>query len=117
MTSLQFAPFSSEIELPFYTALFNSKLDHDKLDDSVRAVMGVYEPRANAAPEESTRMQIHGSALTGSTSVNAAQFRAEGTIKNVNTVEDFKQADKAAMLQTAGRQVSLGPPSSRYPAP
>lgn len=32
--------------------------------------------------------------------------RAEGIIRNVNTLEDFRNMDKAAMLKTAGRQVS-----------
>lgn len=64
MTELKFAAFSSQIELPFYSALFTSKLDHDKLDDSARFVLGTYESNANAKPEESTRMQILGNALT-----------------------------------------------------
>ncbi|GAO19463.1 hypothetical protein UVI_02064170 [Ustilaginoidea virens] len=42
---LQFATFTSEIELPFYSALFASKLDYDKLDDSARNVLGLYEAR------------------------------------------------------------------------
>jgi ubiquitin-like modifier-activating enzyme ATG7 len=62
---LQFAPFTSEIELPFYSALFGSKLDHDKLDDSARSVLGLYEPRLEE-PEASVRMQILGNALTSS---------------------------------------------------
>ena len=32
-------------------------------------------------------------------------IRAEGIIKNFNTIEDFKQADKAAMMHTAARQI------------
>jgi len=64
MADLKFAPFSSEIELPFYSALFASKLDHDRLDSSARPVLGLYEPRAQAAPELSSRMQILGNALT-----------------------------------------------------
>jgi ubiquitin-like modifier-activating enzyme ATG7 len=64
MSALKFVPFSSEIELPFYTALFSSKLDHDKLDDSARPVLGLYEPHAQASQESSTRMQILGHALT-----------------------------------------------------
>lgn len=64
MAAIKFVPFSSEIELPFYSALFSSKLDHDKLDDSARPVLGLYEPRAQADPEASTRMQILGNALT-----------------------------------------------------
>lgn len=64
MAALKFVPFSSDIELPFYTALFSSKLDHDKLDDSARPVMGLYEPHPQANAESSARMQILGSALT-----------------------------------------------------
>lgn len=60
---LQFATFTSEIELPFYSALFASKLDYDKLDDSARLVLGLYEARAEE-PESSCKMQILGNALT-----------------------------------------------------
>jgi ubiquitin-like modifier-activating enzyme ATG7 len=61
---LRFSTFTSEIELPFYSALFSSKLDHDKLNDSARPVLGLYEPRANADAASSTKMQILGTALT-----------------------------------------------------
>jgi len=61
--ALKFAPWGSEIELPFYTALSQLKIDHDKLDDSARSVLGLYEPRATA-PEESCRMRVLGNALT-----------------------------------------------------
>lgn len=62
--ALKFAPFGSEIELPFYTALSQSKIDHDKLDDSARTVLGLYEPRATTSPDESCRMRVLGNALT-----------------------------------------------------
>ena len=61
---LKFSPFSSEIELPFYSALFSSKLDHAKLDNSARPVLGMYEPRAQADEQASTKMQILGNSLT-----------------------------------------------------
>jgi ubiquitin-like modifier-activating enzyme ATG7 len=60
---LQFVPFTSEIELPFYSALFSSKLEYDKLDDSARRLMGVYEPR-DVDPDASSKLQLLGSALT-----------------------------------------------------
>lgn len=60
---VQFVPISSEIELPFYSALFASKLEHDKLDDSARQVLGLYEPQA-VDPEDSCKLQILGNALT-----------------------------------------------------
>jgi ubiquitin-like modifier-activating enzyme ATG7 len=62
--SLKFATFSSEIELPFYSALFSSKLEHDKLSDSARPVLGLYEPRPSLAADDSVKMQVLGSALT-----------------------------------------------------
>ncbi|KAK4217135.1 hypothetical protein QBC37DRAFT_62717 [Rhypophila decipiens] len=101
---LKFAVFSSEIELPFYTALFSHKLEHDKLSDSARPVLGLYEPRPQADPDSGTKMQILGSALT-SNHVPVGMTRAEGYIKNVNTVEDFKNTDKLAMITNAGRQI------------
>jgi ubiquitin-like modifier-activating enzyme ATG7 len=61
---LKFVPFSSQIDLPFYPALFDSKLNHDKLDDSARQVLGLYEPQVNRDPEASSKLQIHGNALT-----------------------------------------------------
>ncbi|EPE08325.1 ubiquitin-like modifier-activating enzyme atg7 [Ophiostoma piceae UAMH 11346] len=104
MAGLQFATFNSIIEMPFYSALFASKLDHDKLDDSARAVLGLYEPRNEKDPGTSSQMQIQGGALT-SNQTPFGVVRAEGIIKNFNTIEDFKQADKAAMLHTAARQI------------
>ncbi|KAK4191550.1 ubiquitin-like modifier-activating enzyme atg7 [Podospora australis] len=104
MTSVKFVPFSSEIELPFYSALFSSKLDHDRLDDSARPVLGLYEPRANADPEQSTRMQILGNALR-SKDIPVGTSRAKGYIKNVNTFEEFKATDKNVMITDAGRQI------------
>ncbi|GAB1313976.1 Autophagy protein 7 [Madurella fahalii] len=104
MAALKFVPFSSEIELPFYSALFSSKLDHDKLDDSARPVLGLYEPLPQADPESSTKMQILGNALT-SKDVPAGMSRAKGYIKNVNTIEEFKNIDKNAMITDAGRQI------------
>jgi ubiquitin-like modifier-activating enzyme ATG7 len=62
---LQFVPISSEVELPFYSALFSYKLEHDKLDDAVRQVVGLYEPNQDSVePERSCKLQVLGNALT-----------------------------------------------------
>jgi ubiquitin-like modifier-activating enzyme ATG7 len=68
---MQFAPFASDIELPFYTSLASHKINHDKLDDSARKLLGLYEIRPTDAPEQSCRMQIHGNALTSDEWVDA----------------------------------------------
>ncbi|KAF4210754.1 hypothetical protein CNMCM8980_005809 [Aspergillus fumigatiaffinis] len=101
---MQYAPFASDIELPFYTALATLKIDRDKLDDSARKVLGLYELRSTDAPNNSCRMQIHGNALT-SDDVPEGYYRAEGTIKNVNTFEEYRDIDKPQMLQQAGQTI------------
>lgn len=62
--ALKFAPFISDIEIPFYTALTTYKIDVDKLDDSARPLIGLYQPRATLEPGESCRMHILGNALS-----------------------------------------------------
>ncbi|KAF9882268.1 hypothetical protein CkaCkLH20_00304 [Colletotrichum karsti] len=109
MAAIQYVPFSSEIELPFYAALFSSKLEHDKLDDSARRVLGQYTPLP-AEPAQSCKMTILGNALTadqtdGESRTNDEHVRGEGWIKVFNTIEDFKNADKSAMLQLAARHI------------
>lgn len=61
---MQYVPFASDIEIPFYAALASHKINHDKLDDSARKVLGLYEIKPSDQPETSSRMQIHGNALT-----------------------------------------------------
>jgi Ubiquitin-like modifier-activating enzyme ATG7 N-terminus len=39
--------------------------------------------------------------------VPAGYYRAEGMIKNVNTIEEYRSIDKGSMLQQAGRTVSF----------
>ncbi|KAI5285404.1 Autophagy protein 7, partial [Ascosphaera aggregata] len=92
---MQYTPFLTDIELPFYTSLASLKIDTDKLNVSARKVLGLYQIRTNDSPEASCRMQIHGHALT--------RDEAEGMIKNVNTLEDYRNEDKNALLQQAAR--------------
>ncbi|KAI9812633.1 MAG: Autophagy protein 7 [Pycnora praestabilis] len=101
---MQFAPFASDIELAFYTSLASHKINHDKLDDSARKLLGLYEVRPNDVPESSCRMQIHGNALTID-EVPAGHCRAEGMIKNVNTIEEYNNLDKTAILHRTGRTI------------
>lgn len=61
---LKYTPWTSDIDLAFYQALANLKINHDKLDSSARKVLGLYEINHRDSPERSTRMQIHANALT-----------------------------------------------------
>ncbi|KIX03807.1 E1-like protein-activating enzyme Gsa7p/Apg7p [Rhinocladiella mackenziei CBS 650.93] len=102
--AMQYVPFASDIEIPFYASLASHKINHDKLDDSARKLLGLYEIRPADAKEHSCRMQIHANALT-SNEVPAGFYRAEGMIKNVNTIEEYRHIDKLALIQQAGRTI------------
>ncbi|KAF1809323.1 ubiquitin activating E1 enzyme-like protein [Eremomyces bilateralis CBS 781.70] len=101
---VQYTPWTSDLELGFFAGLANLKINHDKLDDSARKVLGLYEIRSGDAPERSCRMQIHGNALTAD-EVPAGYYRGEGIIKNFNTIEDYKNADRVAVVERAGRTI------------
>ena len=101
---LKFATLSSDIELPFYTSLASHKINHDKLDDSARRLLGLYEIKSSDSPENSCRLQVHGNALTND-AVPAGLCRAEGMIKNVNTIEEYRNLDKGAILSQAARTI------------
>lgn len=64
LAPLQYAPWVSDIELGFYSALANVKINHDKLKSDARKVLGLYELNSRDIPDRSNRMQIHSNALT-----------------------------------------------------
>ncbi|WPH05060.1 Hypothetical protein R9X50_00795900 [Acrodontium crateriforme] len=101
---LQYAPWTSDIELGFYSALASLKINHDKLDSSARKVLGLYEINHRDSPERSARMQVHGTALTTDETPKGF-YRAEGLIRNFNTLEEFRQVDKSAHVERAGRTI------------
>jgi hypothetical protein len=45
--------------------------------------------------------------LTGLCSITMDACRAEGMIKNFNTIEEFKKADRAGMMKRAANTVRL----------
>ncbi|KAF2862959.1 E1-like protein-activating [Piedraia hortae CBS 480.64] len=101
---IQYAPWQSDVELAFCSALASSKVNHDKLDSSARKVLGLYEVNHKNPPERSTRMQIHASALTADESPRG-YYRAEGLIRNYNTMEEYRHVDKSAHIERAGKTI------------
>ncbi|KAJ6007954.1 Ubiquitin-like modifier-activating enzyme atg7 [Penicillium herquei] len=101
---MQYTPFASDIELPFYAALASHKINHDKLDDSARPVLGLYEIRSTDPENNSCRMQIHGNALT-KVEAPGGFYRGEGMIKNFNTIEEYRNVDKSKMILKSGKTI------------
>ncbi|KAH7551155.1 hypothetical protein BM1_10029 [Bipolaris maydis] len=104
MATLKFAPWMSDVDVQFYAALAHIKINHDKLDDSARKVLGLYEVRPTEHSSRSMRIQIHPNALT-SDDTPPTFCRAEGIIKNCNTIEDYKSLDRAAILERSAQTI------------
>ncbi|KAL7770437.1 hypothetical protein CFE70_000371 [Pyrenophora teres f. teres 0-1] len=104
MATLKFAPWLSDVDVQFYAALAHIKINHDKLDDSARKVLGLYEVRPSEHSSRSMRVQIHPNALT-SDETPPNFCRAEGIIKNCNTIEDYKNLDRAAILERCAQTI------------
>ncbi|KAE9963158.1 hypothetical protein BLS_009570 [Venturia inaequalis] len=105
MATLQYAPWTSDIELSFYAALASLKINHDRLNDSARKVLGLYEVRPVDRPERSARMQIHGTALTTDEMPGQGYYRAEGYIRNFNTIEEYRSAERTKVLQLSAQTI------------
>lgn len=68
-TALRYAPWQSDVDVQFYAALAHIKINHDRLNDSARKVLGLYEVRPGDHSARSMRTQIHPNALTSDESV------------------------------------------------
>ncbi|KAF2846770.1 hypothetical protein T440DRAFT_223301 [Plenodomus tracheiphilus IPT5] len=104
MAALRFAPWQSDVDVQFYAALAHIKINHDRLDDSARKVLGLYEVRSGDHSSRSMRIQIHPNALT-SDDTPPTFCRAEGIIKNCNTIEDYKNLDRTAILERCAQTI------------
>ncbi|KAH4079566.1 ATG12-activating enzyme E1 ATG7 [Parastagonospora nodorum] len=104
MATLKFAPWQSDVDIQFYAALAHIKINHDMLDDSARKILGLYEVRPREHATRSMRVQIHPNALT-SDDAPPTYCRAEGIIKNCNTIEDYKNLDRAAILERCAQTI------------
>jgi ubiquitin-like modifier-activating enzyme ATG7 len=122
-TVLQFVPFASQIPSSFWASLAKIKVDRLQLSQESIQVLGRYSPGRNvvdrATGEEvplPVGLHIDGEALQGSESGSSG--RAEvgavseslfvelaGHLTNFNTIEDFKKADKGAILTGLGEEL------------
>ncbi|KAF2724306.1 hypothetical protein K431DRAFT_156013 [Polychaeton citri CBS 116435] len=69
-----------------------------------RKCLGTYQISPKDSPERSTRMQIHGTALT-SDECSRDYYRGEGSLRNYNTMEEFRTVDKAKLIERAGKTI------------
>ncbi|KAG0018442.1 Autophagy protein 7 [Entomortierella chlamydospora] len=113
---LQFHPWASAVEAPFWQVLTQRKMDIFKLDDSLKPIQGYYFTGQQARiPGTDTTVDMPARLCLGtgafpddhnqSNRTPAFTFPAPGIVKNTNTIEDFKSIDKTALFKTTVDQI------------
>ena len=120
-TVLQFAPFSSQISSSFWASLAKVKVDRLQLSQESIEVLGRYSMGRSVVDRATGKivplpvgLHIDGEALeargnsSGRIEVgsgNNPSVELLGHLKNFNTIEDFKNADKSVILNELGQDL------------
>lgn len=99
---LKYTPIQSFVESSFFTKLSERKLNEYKLDASTRPVHGfITSPLHLNKFNDKPIINLDYSSFD-SHSNDLLTFPVEGVLYNVNTIEEFKQIDKLALLKEWG---------------
>lgn len=112
MTIIQFQPFSSLVEPAFWHALNNHKIDVLKLSDEFIPVTGSYAPGRTIVDRETgqdiampSALTLGGDALNENPQIPKYAVPVSGLLKNYNTIEEFKAADKTALFNELSDEI------------
>ncbi|BGP02783.1 Ubiquitin-like modifier-activating enzyme ATG7 [Rhodotorula toruloides] len=118
-TPLQFLPLSTSISPSFWHRLTDLKLHHLKLSDDPVPICGWYgrgkQVKDRVTGESvaiSAGLELDNASFDAGTDVGASdasapseRTRLRGVLRNFNTIEEFKNCDKAKLLNELGEQI------------
>ncbi|PCH36981.1 E1-like protein-activating [Wolfiporia cocos MD-104 SS10] len=112
MPIVQFAPFSSLVEPAFWHALTELKIDVLRLSDAPVPVAASYATGRSVTDRESgaeialgCNLALGGDAFSTTPQPPAHAVLATGLLKNYNTIEEFKAADKTALFNAVADEI------------
>uniref|UniRef100_A0A8C6BKL6 Ubiquitin-like modifier-activating enzyme ATG7 n=1 Tax=Monodon monoceros TaxID=40151 RepID=A0A8C6BKL6_MONMO len=103
LSKLQFAPFSSALDVGFWHELTQKKLNEYRLDEAPKDIKGYYYNGDSAGLP--ARLTLEFSAFDMNAPTPARCCPAVGTLYNTNTLEAFKAADKKLLLEQAANEI------------
>jgi len=105
MTVIQFTPLSSLVQPAFWHDLVRLKIDVLKLSSESQTVTASYSAGKSIVDRETgqdvalgCQLVLGGDGLNPQSSIPTHAVGVKGTLKNYNTIEDFKAADKSALF-------------------
>jgi len=105
MEPLKFVPFTSSVHPGFWTTLTKVKLDQARLEEEPINITGTFtnsDPPGGGLP---SRLSVEWNAFEPEVKGHWNTFPVKGFVVIKNTIESFKQEDKATFLRTAGQAV------------
>ncbi|XP_037657969.1 ubiquitin-like modifier-activating enzyme ATG7 isoform X6 [Choloepus didactylus] len=100
---LQFAPFSSALDVGFWHELTQKKLNEYRLDEAPKDIKGYYYNGDSAGLPARLTLEFSAFDMTAPTPAHCCP--AVGTLYNTNTLESFKTADKKLLLEQAANEI------------
>ncbi|KAF9240392.1 hypothetical protein BU15DRAFT_73985 [Melanogaster broomeanus] len=112
MPVVQFAPFASLVQPPFWHELTRMKIDVLRLSDESVTVAGSYSVGRTIRDRETGQdialgcnLSLGVDAFEKTPQIPPMSVPASGVFKNYNTIEDFKAADKAALFNNVANEM------------
>ncbi|KAF7325738.1 Autophagy-related protein [Mycena kentingensis (nom. inval.)] len=105
MPIVQFAPLSSLVQPTFWHELTSLKIDVLRLSDEAVPITGSYTVGRSITDRETgneialgCNLSVGAESFDKNAPLPAGAFPAKGLLKNYNTIEEFKAADKTALF-------------------
>lgn len=99
---LQFVPFESTLDPAFWHELGRRKLEKYQLSDAPVRISGFY---TNSNRQSVARLTLDYGAFNECFKTTNLELPSPGVLRNTNTIDAFKSADKKALLEQAGRRI------------
>ncbi|XP_063627187.1 ubiquitin-like modifier-activating enzyme ATG7 [Cydia splendana] len=98
---IQYVPFTSFVHPSFWHALTDMKLEVDRLNETTKQIFGRFTYRDDIG----TVFEVDGTSFNKEPTNEQLYENVTGTIMNKNTIEEFKNIDKAALLNSIGEAI------------
>ncbi|KAL0491789.1 autophagy-related protein ATG7 [Acrasis kona] len=107
MSLVQFESFTSSVDPDYWYELENKKLTEFKLDNTERDIYATYNT-GGEHEQVSSRIRLSRGAFNKQDTFNTMSvydFSSPGTLLNSNTMEDFKNLDKKAIIKEVAKKI------------
>ncbi|XP_047505868.1 ubiquitin-like modifier-activating enzyme ATG7 [Pieris napi] len=95
---IQYVPFMSFVHPSFWHTLTDLKLNVDRLNENTKQIYGRFTYRNDIGPV----FEVDGTSFNKTPEQEHSYLNVTGTVMNKNTIEDFKNIDKASLLNSLG---------------